>query len=395
MNFTQSFKLAIKSLLLSKMRALLTMLGIIIGVAAVIVIVGLGNGLEGYVSDSFSSMGTNTLTVMVLSRGSTRTMEVEDVYGIVAENSQYLDLCSPTASLSGSVKVGADTTSSSVIGVSEDYFSIQGYEVSRGRGLQYSDIATRTKVCVVGAYLDQAYFGGNAVGQTLRVGGQSLTIVGVLEQQADELEEGGADDCLFLPYSTASRISGRVSSYVVTVPDEDLLSESKAALEDALYEFFESDDFYTVTSMSEMLETMTRMINLLVLVLAGIAAISLVVGGIGIMNIMLVSVTERTREIGIRKSLGAKERYIMQQFVIEAACTSALGGIIGILIGYGLSAAATRVVTSLMEATLTVSPSAGAVALAFGISVGIGILFGYLPAKKAAALNPIDALHYD
>ena len=395
MNILESLSLAVKNIVSSKTRTLLTMLGIIIGVAAVIVIVGLGNGLEGYVSDSFSSMGTNTLTVMVLSRGSTRTMEVEDVYGIVAENSQYLDLCSPTASLSGSVKVGADTTSSSVIGVSEDYFSIQGYEVSRGRGLQYSDIATRTKVCVVGAYLDQAYFGGNAVGQTLRVGGQSLTIVGVLEQQADELEEGGADDCLFLPYSTASRISGRVSSYVVTVPDEDFLSESKAALEDALYEFFESDDFYTVTSMSEMLETMTRMINLLVLVLAGIAAISLVVGGIGIMNIMLVSVTERTREIGIRKSLGAKERYIMQQFVIEAACTSALGGIIGILIGYGLSAAATRVVTSLMEATLTVSPSAGAVALAFGISVGIGILFGYLPAKKAAALNPIDALHYD
>ncbi len=395
MNILESLSLAVKNIVSSKTRTLLTMLGIIIGVAAVIVIVGLGNGLEGYVSDSFSSMGTNTLTVMVLSRGSTRTMEVEDVYGIVAENSQYLDLCSPTASLSGSVKVGADTTSSSVTGVSEDYFSIQGYEVSQGRGLQYSDIATRTKVCVVGAYLDQAYFGGNAVGQTLRVGGQSLTIVGVLEQQADELEEGGADDCLFLPYSTASRISGRVSSYVVTVPDEDFLSESKAALEDALYEFFESDDFYTVTSMSEMLETMTSMINLLVLVLAGIAAISLVVGGIGIMNIMLVSVTERTREIGIRKSLGAKERYIMQQFVIEAACTSALGGIIGILIGYGLSAAATRVVTSLMEATLTVSPSAGAVALAFGISVGIGILFGYLPAKKAAALNPIDALHYD
>ncbi|MCI5561862.1 MAG: ABC transporter permease [Intestinimonas massiliensis] len=395
MNILESLSLAVKNIVSSKTRTLLTMLGIIIGVAAVIVIVGLGNGLEGYVSDSFSSMGTNTLTVMVLSRGSTRTMEVEDVYGIVAENSQYLDLCSPTASLSGSVKVGADTTSSSVTGVSEDYFSIQGYEVSRGRGLQYSDIATRTKVCVVGAYLDQAYFGGNAVGQTLRVGGQSLTIVGVLEQQAGELEEGGADDCLFLPYSTASRISGRVSSYVVTVPDEDFLSESKAALEDALYEFFESDDFYTVTSMSEMLETMTSMINLLVLVLAGIAAISLVVGGIGIMNIMLVSVTERTREIGIRKSLGAKERYIMQQFVIEAACTSALGGIIGILIGYGLSAAATRVVTSLMEATLTVSPSAGAVALAFGISVGIGILFGYLPAKKAAALNPIDALHYD
>ena len=147
--------------------------------------------------------------------------------------------------------------------------------------------------------------------------------------------------------------------------------------------------------MAEMLETMTSMINILVGVLAGIAAISLVVGGIGIMNIMLVSVTERTREIGIRKSLGAKERYIMQQFVMEAATTSALGGIIGILIGNVLSAVATSVISQVSEESLTVAPSLGAVLLAFGISVGIGILFGYLPAKKAARLNPIDALHYD
>ena len=396
MSILESLSLAIKNILSSKTRTLLTMLGIIIGVAAVIVIVGLGNGLEGYVTDSFSSMGTNTLTVSVMARGSTRTLEVEDMYDIVDENSQYLDLVSPTASMAGSVKIGSDTSSyASVSGVSEDYFDIKGYDVSKGRGLQYSDVSQRSKVCVVGAYLDQAYFGGNSVGQTLRVGGQSLTIVGVMEQQSDELEEGGTDDCLYLPYSTASRISGRISSYVITVRDENYLSESKDALEDALYDFFESDDFYTVVSMSEMLETMTSMINILVGVLAGIAAISLVVGGIGIMNIMLVSVTERTREIGIRKSLGAKERYIMEQFVIEAACTSALGGVIGILMGYGLSSVATMVVTRLMEETLTVAPSVGAVIMAFGISVGIGVLFGYLPAKKAAALNPIDALHYD
>ena len=233
------------------------------------------------------------------------------------------------------------------------------------------------------------------MGQTLRVYGQSYTIVGVLSQTDEDLEEGGADDCLYLPYSTASRISGEVSSYVVTMVDEDRIDESVAALESALYAVFASDDYYTVTSMAEMLETMTSMINILVGVLAGIAAISLVVGGIGIMNIMLVSVTERTREIGIRKSLGAKERYIMEQFVIEAACTSALGGIIGILLGDGLSAVASTVVTRLMEETLTVAPTLSAVALAFGISVGIGILFGYLPAKKAARLNPIDALHYD
>ena len=208
-------------------------------------------------------------------------------------------------------------------------------------------------------------------------------------------EEGGTDDCLFLPYSVAERMAGSVNAYTVTMQDEDHMDESVNALESALYEVFASDDYYTVTSMAEMLDTMTGMINILVYVLVGIAAISLVVGGIGIMNIMLVSVTERTREIGIRKSLGAKERYIMQQFVIEAAMTSALGGVIGILLGYVLSTVATRVVTQVMEDSLTVAPTFGAVALAFGISVGIGILFGYLPARKAAALNPIDALHYD
>ena len=396
MSILESLELALKNIVASKTRTLLTMLGIIIGVAAVIVIVGLGNGLEKYVTDSFSDLGTNTLTVTVMSRGATRTLDVDDMYEIVEDNSEYLDLCSPTASMGGYVKIGSDTVdSTSIQGVSEDYLDIAGVSVASGRGLQYSDMATRSKVCVIGAYLDRAYFGGNAVGQTLRVGGQSLTIVGVLEQQDEELEEGGSDDCLYLPYTTASRISGEVSSYVITMRDEDHIDESVNALESALYDFFESDDYYTVTSMAEMLETMTSMINILVGVLAGIAAISLVVGGIGIMNIMLVSVTERTREIGIRKSLGAKERYIMQQFVIEAACTSALGGVIGILLGDGLSIAASQVVTRVMGESLTVAPTVGAVLMAFGISVGIGILFGYLPAKKAAGLDPIDALHYD
>ncbi len=396
MSVLESLELAFKNIIASKTRTILTMLGIIIGVAAVIVIVGLGNGLENYITDSFAGMGTNSLDVMVQSRGSTRTLDVEDMYGIVAENSQYLDLCSPTLSMNATVKIGSETTSTAALGVSEDYLTIKDRPVVKGRGLQYSDILQRARVCVVGAYTDLAYFGGNAVGQTLRVWGQALTVVGVLAQESDEMEEGGTDDCLYLPYSTASRMSsGRISQFTVTVRSEDQVSRSKAILEDALEEFFGSDSFYTVISMAEILATMTAMIDILVLVLAGIAAISLVVGGIGIMNIMLVSVTERTREIGIRKSLGAKERYIMQQFVIEAAATSALGGTIGILLGYGLSAGATRLIAALMEDAFTVAPSADAVLLAFGISVGIGILFGYLPAKKAARLNPIDALHYD
>ena len=415
MSILESLELALKNIVSSKVRTLLTMLGIIIGVAAVIVIVGLGNGLEGYVTESFSDMGTNTLTVTVMSRGSTRSLDVEDMYDIVEENSEYLDLCSPTVTMAGYVKIGSETVDTTTsTGVSEDYLDIARLTIAQGRNLQYSDMSTRAKVCVIGAYLNQAYFGGNAVGQTLRVGGQSLEIVGVLAQQDEELEEGGSDDCLYLPYTTAERITGETSTYTITMKDENYIDESVAALEASLYAVFASDDYYTVTSMSEMLETMTSMINLLVgvlagiaaislvvggigimNVLAGIAAISLVVGGIGIMNIMLVSVTERTREIGIRKSLGAKERYIMQQFVIEAAATSALGGIIGILLGDGLSILATQVVERLMEESLTISPTLAAVALAFGISVGIGIFFGYLPAKKAAQLNPIDALHYD
>ena len=396
MHLFEAVSLAVKNIVSSKTRTLLTMLGIIIGVAAVIVIVGLGNGLENYVSDSFSSMGTNTLTVSVSPRGSTRTLDVDGMYEIVKENSQYLGACSPTTDMFGSLKIGSKTlTFTSVKGVSEDYLQINSDSIAQGRGLQYSDMAARAKVCVIGAYLNMTYFGGNGVGQTVRVGGQSLEIVGVLAQKGDTLEEGGTDDRLYLPYSTASRLTGAISSYVVTMQNEDQAAESKAVLERALQEIFASSDYYTVTSMAEMLETMTSMIRILVVVLAGIAAISLVVGGIGIMNIMLVSVTERTREIGIRKSLGAKERYIMEQFVIEAAVTSALGGIIGILFGYLLSKAASVLIVQAMNTTLTVSPSAGSVVLAFGISVGIGILFGYLPARKAANLNPIDALHYD
>ena len=403
MRMTESFSLALKNIASSKVRTLLTMLGIIIGVAAVIVIVGLGNGLENYIAGSFSSMGTNTLTISVQSRGATRTMEVEDMYELVADHPSQLELCSPTVSMMGGVKIGTETTSISVSGVSEDYNSIYGYTISQGRGLQYSDIATRARVCVVGAYVNQARFGGNALGQTLRVGGQALTVVGVLDQREDSMEEGGRDDCLCLPYSTASRLGGsQVSSFVVTMVDEKQMERSQAVLERALTDFFGSDDYYTVITMSELVDAMTGMINILVGVLAGIAAISLVVGGIGIMNIMLVSVTERTREIGIRKSLGAKRRDIRRQFVIEAGTTSAIGGLLGIGFGFLMATGIGAIMGGMLVQSMGVSgitfnavPTFGAIAVSFGVSVGIGVLFGYLPANKAAKLNPIDALRYD
>ena len=398
MSFLETFQLALKNIWGSKMRIFLTMLGIVIGVTAVIVIVGLGNGMQGYIEDSFADLGTDSLTVMIMGRGSSRSVSEDQMYDMVSEHADLFKQLSPTVSVSFPLKIGSDTVSSSTVsGVSEDYFSMKGYDITQGRGLQYTDMRNREKVCVVGQYLNMAYYGGSAVGQTLKVGQNTLTIVGVLAAEGSDLEEGGADDCVYLPYSTASRISsaGTISSYVVTVWDKDRISEAKLLVENQLYSIFEDDDAYNVISMSEMLDPMNAMVNVIIYILAAIAAISLVVGGIGIMNIMLVSVTERTKEIGIRKALGAKEGAIMRQFVIEAATTSALGGVLGILAGFGLSSVATVVIDNVLGEALTVSPSAGAVLLAFGVSTGIGIAFGYLPAQKAANLNPIDALRYD
>ncbi|MCF2616638.1 ABC transporter permease [Oscillibacter valericigenes] len=398
MSLLETFQLSLRNIWGSKMRSFLTMLGIIIGVCAVIVIVGLGNGMQGYIEDSFDELGTDSLTVMIMGRGSSRSVSEDEMYQMVEDNSDVLKQLSPSVTVSFPLKIGSDTvTSTSVTGVSEDYFSMKGYDITQGRGLQYTDMRNREKVCVVGQYLNMAYYGGSAVGQTLKVGQNTLTIVGVLAAEGSDLEEGGADDCVYLPYSTASRISsaGTISSYVVTVWDKDRISEAKLLVENQLYSIFEDDDAYNVISMSEMLDTMNAMVNVIIYILAAIAAISLVVGGIGIMNIMLVSVTERTKEIGIRKALGAKEGAIMRQFVIEAATTSALGGVLGILAGFGLSSVATVVIDNVLGEALTVSPSAGAVLLAFGVSTGIGIAFGYLPAQKAANLNPIDALRYD
>ncbi len=397
MSLLETFSQSIKNIMGSKMRTFLTMLGIIIGVTAVIVIVGLGNGMEDYMRQEFASLGTNSLSVMITGRGTARSVSVDDMYDIVDRHPDLLDKLSPEVSAQG-VKIGSEKLKRTAVnGVSEDYFAMKGYEVAQGRGLQYMDVLDRKAVCVIGSWLSDEYFGGDAIGQTIRFEGAQLRIVGVMAAESETPEEGGTDDCVYLPYSTAARLLhvGFLRGYTVTVRNEERASEAKRVVENELFDIFGDSDAFAVISMTELLSVMTSMLNIVIVVLAIIAAISLVVGGIGIMNIMLVSVTERTREIGIRKALGAKERTIMQQFVMEAATISAMGGVLGIAFGYLLSSLGTQIIRLAMNEPLRVTPSAGSVLMAVGVSAGIGVLFGWLPARKAARLNPIDALRYE
>ena len=398
----ETFRQAIQNVWSNKLRTFLTMLGIIIGVMAVIVIVGLGNGMTQSMRDSFSALGTNTLSIQVWGYGS-RSVSVEDMYRIVDQNAEFLTAVSPQIDFSNNTpKVGTTTYryGTTVYGVDEDYTQMKNYTLAQGRGLQYMDIQDNKQVCVIGDYLNRVAFGGQGVGQTIKLGAYKFRIVGVLGAKVNNssLQQGSDDDCIYLPYTTAMRLSNTASpnAFVAIMRDENRANEAKAAMEAGLYDLLKSDNAYYIYSASEWLEEMNEMIHMVIVVLTGIASISLLVGGIGIMNIMLVSVTERTKEIGIRKAMGAKERVILAQFVTEAATTSAIGGALGIVLGYIVSMAANQVLPMFTDGTdITVSPSLNSLVVAFSISAGIGVLFGYLPARRAAKLNPIDALRYD
>lgn len=376
------------------MRSFLTMLGIIIGVASVIILVSLVNGYMSSVVENFSSMGVNQMAVR-LTNLSSRSLDVEEMYGFYEEHRDLFAQMTPNVSLMATLKRGNDTLSAtSVGGYSEEYLDLKGYQLEQGRNIQYADILSRNKVCVIGYYVAQELFGGTqkAIGETIKVNGYAFQVVGVVKRQDEsDLDEGGTDDFLWIPYSVAVKMarSALIGNYIFATADVKNTDTCKELLEEFLYQEYKDDSLYRVTANSEMLDSLNEQIAMMSAMLGGIAGISLLVAGVGVMNIMLVSVTERTREIGIRKSLGAKKRTIMQQFVIEAAVTSSIGGIMGILLGAGVTEAA----GGLMG--IDVSPTPAAVAISFGVSVGIGLIFGYMPANRAAKLNPIDALRSD
>lgn len=394
MNAFQCFALALKSLATSKIRALLTMLGIIIGVAAVIVIMSLGNGLTTEVSDAFDSMGTNTINVNIMGRGSSRSISADDMYEMASKNSDSIKAITPTVTVMGIARIGSESYSPSIMGVGEDYLTIKTWEMDEGRFLNYIDSEKQKRVCVVGAYYNSTEaFDGEALGQTIKINGYNFTVVGVLENQTDEWDdEDSSDNMILVPYTTASKLLSRtasINSYTILANNEDTVSDAKLVVENTLYKTFSDDSAYIVTSMAELLDEVTGIMDTMVLALALIAGISLLVGGIGIMNIMLVSVAERTREIGIRKALGAKPKHIKMQFVIEAGTTSTIGGILGIVLGFLFAQVLGNIVG--MECV----PTATSIIVSFGVSLLIGVVFGFLPANKAAKLNPIDALRND
>jgi len=388
MNILQGFRLAFKSIVSNKMRSILTMLGMIIGVGSVIIIVGLMQGVTNYIVDSFADMGINMISVNVTNTG-TRHVDEDDMFNFVSDNSDVFDSVTPLVTSSFTVKNGTSSIDSETItGTAETYEDMNSLTLSSGRYINFADVANRNAVCVVGTYVVSELFEtNNVLGETIKINGEPFTIVGIVEESEDG-EEGSADDCVYAPYTKIARMSytGTISTYTFATYGREYVEEGETLLDDFLYEKLLDEDLIKISSMTSLLTTIDSMTGMLSAVLGGIAGISLLVAGIGIMNIMLVSVTERTQEIGIRKSLGARRKDILSQFIIEAGSISALGGTLGILFGAGLVMFIGNIVG------VDAAPTVGSIMLSFSISVGIGLIFGYMPARKAAGLNPIDAL---
>ena len=402
--YKESFLMAWASLIANKMRSILTMLGIIIGVAAVIALVSIGNGVKQDIQNSISSLGSNLLMVMPgaprtpgvrPSAGSMKSLKVSDYEAI--SKLDGVKAASPMTNGSYVVIYQNKNWTTSVSGVSYNYLDVNNWSMKSGRFLSEKNVQNRERVVVVGKTVVKNLFGDeDPVGAEIRVKNIPFRIIGVLNSKGSGAMGNDQDDMVIIPYTTAmERVEGvdYLRMIYVVGKDENGIDRLQSDIENLLrvrhgIKDTNLDDF-NIQNMNSIMETMEETTGTLTLFLGAVAAISLVVGGIGIMNIMLVSVTERTREIGVRKALGATYSVIVTQFLIEAVVISLMGGIIGIILGIGSS----KLIG--MASGMSTVISIPTIVMSFAFSMAIGLIFGIYPARKAAKLNPIDALHYE
>ena len=404
MNYTNTFKIALTAIKRSKFRAFLTMLGIIIGVASVIAMLAMGEGSKSYIQNQMSGLGTNLVMIMpgaqqngpVRSSGSSR-LEMSDMEAIKAR-SPYVAAISPQVQSSAQVIYGNNNWSTSMYGANQEYLSIRNLVIGSGRVFTDKEVRALDKVCIIGQTVVEELFtqGEDPLGKTIRVKNIPFKVIGVLEDKGAASMGQDQNDIIIAPYTTVQRrllSIDYIQGIYLSVTDENDSEAAIASIEDILRKEHKikagDDDDFNVMSQSEMISTVSTVIDAIKYLLGAIAGISLFVGGIGIMNIMFVSVTERTREIGLRMAVGGRGFDILMQFLIEAAVLSVLGGIIGIIIGYGLATLAGSILG--VDAVVQLY----SVVLAFSVCVGIGLFFGWYPARKAANLNPIDAIRYE
>lgn len=406
MNFLESIRVSLRALKANKLRSILTMLGIIIGVGAVIAMVAIGNGASASITSQIQGLGSNLLIVspgqsnsggVKGGAGSSNSLTMSDVSKVQAAG-PAINAVAPSAGRNVQVVFGAGNTSTTMTGTTADYAQIRNVNIARGRFLTQQDVEGNARVAVLGPTVVQNLLGdsnASVVGKIIKLNNVPFQVIGVTASQGSSGFLNN-DDMIFVPITTAqARVIGNkyVRQIFVEASSADMMKtaqdEITSALERAHHLSVGKPDDFSVMNQADILATMQGVTQTMTMLLGGIAAISLLVGGIGIMNIMLVSVTERTREIGIRKAIGAKGRDILSQFLIEAVVLSILGGGIGIALGWVGSNFVGKALK--LNANMTVS----SVLMAFGFSAAIGIIFGVFPARKAAAMDPIEALRYE
>ena len=406
MNLTNLFKIALRALANNKMRGFLTMLGIIIGVASVITMLAIGQGSKKSIQAEISEMGSNMIMIQPGGdiRGGVRqeassmeTLKLEDYQNIVDET-RYVAAVSPSVNSSGQVIYGANNAPTTIYGISPDYMEIRRYQVEDGEMFSDQDIAVAAKVCVVGkTVVDNLFPGGeNPVGKVIRFQKLPFKIVGVLESKGYNSMGMDQDDLILAPYTTIQKkvlaithLQGITCSALKEEYTEQAIDEISEILRRNHKLKTDEDDDFTIRSQQELSSMLTSTTDMMTVLLAAVAGISLLVGGIGIMNIMYVSVTERTREIGLRMSIGAKGIDILSQFLIESILISVTGGLVGVIFGVGSAI----IVNQVAHFPIFIQP--WSVLLSFIVCTATGIFFGWYPAKKAAQLDPIEAIRYE